>query len=254
MLQKDLQGIGLSNKEAKAYLATLELGETTISRIARKSGINRTTTYLAISELKEKGLISTIKKGGKSFFYAESPKKLEEKEKEKLVNLGEMMPELMSLANLIDKKPKIRYFEGLDGVREIYRDTLLYPSKEVLAWVPASYSGYDPNFFKYFEQYITKRLEKRILVRAIVRDSEMVRKYTNDDQKQLRVSKFSKSENFNLKIEIDIYGNDKVGILSFKDEMGVIIESKDIHDSLKSIFEMQWESLPDKNNNYQGEE
>lgn len=243
MLQKDLQGIGLSNKEAKAYLATLELGETTISRIARKSGINRTTTYLAVEALKEKGLISTIKKGGKSFFYAESPKKLEEKEREKLASLGEMMPELMSLANLIDKKPKIRYFEGMDGAREIYRDTLIYPGKEILAWVPSSYSGGDPNFFKHFEQYISKRLQKRILVRAIVSDSDMIRRYVSNDREQLRVSKFSKSDKFNLKIEINVYGNDKVGILSFKDGMGVIIESKDIHDSLKSIFEMQWESL-----------
>ena len=51
-----LQDAGLSETEAKIYLAALELGQTSVSRIARKSGIKRTTIYLSLENLMEKGL------------------------------------------------------------------------------------------------------------------------------------------------------------------------------------------------------
>ena len=77
MLQKDLQKIGLSEAESKVYLAALELGETNIGRLAKKSGIKRTTTYLVVDTLKEKGLLSSLKKKNKVFFYADDPRALQ---------------------------------------------------------------------------------------------------------------------------------------------------------------------------------
>ena len=64
MLHKQLQDAGLNETEAKIYLATLELGETNVGRIADKSGIKRTTIYLSLENLIKKGLISMIKKRG----------------------------------------------------------------------------------------------------------------------------------------------------------------------------------------------
>jgi sugar-specific transcriptional regulator TrmB len=68
--------LDLSEKEAKVYIASLELGLSTIQEIAGKSQISRSTTYEVIESLMEKGLMSALTKGKKKYFSAESPEKL----------------------------------------------------------------------------------------------------------------------------------------------------------------------------------
>ena len=51
-MEEKLEQIGLDPKEAKVYLAMLELGETTVARIAQKSKIKRTTAYDLVDSLK----------------------------------------------------------------------------------------------------------------------------------------------------------------------------------------------------------
>ncbi len=107
MLNKELEKIGLNKKEAKVYLACLELFESTIGQISRKSGVKRTTVYDVVDSLKKKGLLSSLSKNQRTYYYAENPKKLERSLDEKKQILENAMPELMSLANMLDKKPKI---------------------------------------------------------------------------------------------------------------------------------------------------
>ena len=51
-----LQNYGFSEKEAKVYLTTLELGSSPASSIARRSEINRATVYTLLEELKKRGM------------------------------------------------------------------------------------------------------------------------------------------------------------------------------------------------------
>ncbi|MFZ2882675.1 MAG: helix-turn-helix domain-containing protein, partial [Candidatus Moraniibacteriota bacterium] len=117
MLLEKLQIAGLSEKEAKVYVAVLELGEATIAEITKKSKIKRSTIYDILNTLKEKGIISQTRLNKRPIFLAENPKKMLEKLEEKKRGLEEAVPELLSIMNLLDKKPKIRYFEGIEGVR-----------------------------------------------------------------------------------------------------------------------------------------
>lgn len=242
-LKKDLLDAGLSENESAVYLATLELGETIVSRIAKKAGIKRTTTYLVIESLKQKGLIMPIKKNKKSLFYAEDPRKLIEILERRKENLGKIMPQLLAFTNLIDKKPEIRYFEGVDGIKEIYRDSLKFPGQEMLTWYSDTYvTHFDENYF--YDDYMPKRVAKKISVRAILPDNAAIRKLIQYDQQQLRRSKVVSSDTLQMSIELNMYGGGKVGIVSYEEQFALIIESKKIHDSLKSIFEMLWQQLP----------
>ena len=76
MLEKELQQLGLSDKEAKTYLASLELGPVSVQEIAKKSGLKRPTVYFAIEQLIKMGLMSSFEKGKKRYFSAESPERL----------------------------------------------------------------------------------------------------------------------------------------------------------------------------------
>ncbi|MEK7511852.1 MAG: helix-turn-helix domain-containing protein, partial [Patescibacteria group bacterium] len=78
MLIKELQKIGLSDKEAKVYLAVLGLGKASVQTIAAKAGVNRATTYSVLGTLKEKGLCSTFQKVKKTFYVVSSPDYLKE--------------------------------------------------------------------------------------------------------------------------------------------------------------------------------
>ncbi len=72
-----LKAAGLSDNEAKVYLAMLELGPAPVQEIAAKAGVNRPTAYVQIEALKKKHLASTQARGKKTFFIAETPENLE---------------------------------------------------------------------------------------------------------------------------------------------------------------------------------
>lgn len=242
MLEKELLKAGFSDKEARVYLASLELGETSIGRLAKKSGVKRTTVYLAIESLKEKGYISSIKKRNKTVFFAEDPRKLHELMEDNKKSIDKIIPELLSFSNSIDKKPKIRYFEGKEGIKEIYKETLKYPNQEMCSWFSESAYNFDEKFFSDF--YWAERTKKRIWVRAIVPDNKKTREMIEkNDQKYIRKSKLVKSEKFKMPVDITLYSDNQVGLFSYEEELGVIIESKKIQESLKSIFEVMWELL-----------
>ena len=119
-------------------MAVLELGEGNIQDISKKSGVKRTTVYDILNSLKEKKLISSINKGKKAVFSAEDPRKLDGQLDEKKETLKKILPELLSITNLLDKKPTIKFYEGDEGIKEVYKDTLNYPDQELVAWVTAA--------------------------------------------------------------------------------------------------------------------
>ena len=248
-LQKDLLDAGLTENEAAIYLAALELGETIVSRLAKKAGIKRTTAYLVIESLKEKGLITSVKKNKVSVFFAEDPHKLHAMLEQRKEKIDKIMPQLLAFSNLIDKKPEIRYFEGKDGIKEIYYDSLKYSNQEILTWYSETYSAHFGEEF-FIEDYVPRRVKKKIPVRAILSDSEIIRNWIQNDQQHLRKTKLISQDTYPISIELNIYGNNKVGVVSHEEQFGLIIESQKIHDSLKSIFELVWNLLPEENHEH----
>ncbi|MFA5986731.1 MAG: helix-turn-helix domain-containing protein [Parcubacteria group bacterium] len=239
MLYKQLSDAGLTETEAKIYLAALELGEASVSRIATKSDIKRTTVYLSLENLMKKGLMSAIKKGGKIHYFSEDPRNLERVMDERKKHISDLMPQLLSFANFIDKKPTIRYFEETAGIKEVLKDALNYPKKEICVMYYDAYtSNFDEDFFS--EYFIPERIKKRISVRKLLPQSEKLSPFDKTNSEFLQKSRCLSTDIFNIEIEIMIYGSDKVSILSFEEKFALIIESRKIHASLKSIFETMW--------------
>lgn len=244
MLKQDLKVIGLDDSEASAYLALLELDEASIAQIAEKAKLKRPTTYLIVESLREKGLVSMVKRKKKTLFLAEDPRKILDMLEERKQKMNRIMPELLSFANVLDKKPGIRYFEGWEGIKTVYRDTLNYPGQEFQTFFSEVFlTHFDEKFFTEF--YYDQRLQKRIFVRAILPDNANTREVVSHDQEQLRKTKLAPAGMFHLDIEINTYGKDRVGIISPKEDFALIIESKKIHDSLQSLFELVWSFLPE---------
>ena len=113
MLFQDLQQFGLSEKEARVYMALLEIGEASIGLITKKSGVKRTTVYDVIEELKVSSLVGMIKKEKKTLYFAEDPRSLEGKLEERKESLKRMLPELLSIANFKNQTSKLATFKAL---------------------------------------------------------------------------------------------------------------------------------------------
>jgi len=70
-----LKKLGLTEYEAKAYVAIVELGEAEAYEIARKSGVPRTRIYDILSRLENAGLIQRIKESRPAVYSAISPER-----------------------------------------------------------------------------------------------------------------------------------------------------------------------------------
>lgn len=118
-----LMALGLAPKEADVYLAMLELGPTNIQAVAEKASVNRSTTYVQLETLMEKGLASSYDRMGKTYYVAEHPDKLQSLVGKRLVDaeaakrqVEDGLPKLKAIFNVIQNKPAVRFLEGGEGV------------------------------------------------------------------------------------------------------------------------------------------
>lgn len=245
MIINQLQKLDLTKNEAKVYLALLELGETSVIRIGQKTNLKRTTVYGLIDNLKKKGYLEVFKKGNKNSYVAKDPQEIVNKLKQKQQIADDLLPELLSVANFIDKKPKIKFFEGKQSIQEIHNDILKYPNQEYVAWMSELLfvQHYDRDYwYKYFAP---ERKKRKIWYRAILPKNEKTENFQKEDKENLRQTKVDNSSEHEIKVNIIIYGKNKIAILSTDDMIGLILESEKIHITMKTIFEVYWKSLSD---------
>jgi HTH-type transcriptional regulator, sugar sensing transcriptional regulator len=233
---------GLSANESKVFLVLLELGRGTVTQITRKAGLNRTTGYDILDNLVTKGLASISGKEPKQEYIAESPDKiifLLEKEiddkKEKLGELKRILPEMKSLHNVAGR-PKVRFYEGVQGLKDVYEDTLT-SSEPIRAY--ASVDDMHTGLPNYFPEYYQRRAGKGIDIRAIIPDTPIGRERKRLDSKEKRETALVPKDKFDFTPEINIYDN-KVMIASWREKLGIIIESAEIADAMKKIYELAW--------------
>lgn len=239
----ELVDLGLSEEESKVYLATLELGGSYVSTIAKKAGVNRVACYHTLDNLLSKQLISTIKKNNMKYFFVESPQLLVNQLEQKFEHAKNILPELLSITNAMAYKPKIQYFEGLEDIKRIFEDTL--ETKELLGYTNlADLPNVIPE--KYLKEYTAKKAKKKIKTRMLSPISKKALRYLDsyypkDFDRNLVEILFVNPKQFLFEYEINIYG-DKVSIVSLNpDELiGLIIESPIYAKTQRGIFNLAW--------------
>jgi sugar-specific transcriptional regulator TrmB len=239
---KSLQKLGFNQHEQDVYFALLQLEKATANEIAYKAKTKRPTTYDILYRLRQQGFIAETYENKKRYFIANPPENLLEIIESRKRELKDDLPELLGIFNTKARKPKVEYFEGLDGIIQLYEDTLgvLEKGDELLAYV----GNYEiPELDKYMHDYVIRRAKKGIRARGIAENKPGIKEFTRENKAQLRVTKLVSESEYNLKNEINIYAN-KVFIISFKPELfGVLIESKEVADTQRAIFEMAWRGI-----------
>lgn len=241
-LIKSLKYIGFSNKEVSVYLALLELGKGTVTEISRKAGINRPTGYHILASLSSKELVKISGKEPKQEYVAESPDQIEKilqkkvEENQKFINEAKkIIPELKSIHNIKDR-PKVFFYEKSEGLKRVYEDTLTsHEPIRAYATVDDMHKGLS----NYFPEYYRRRARAGISIRAIIPKTEIGIERSTHNKEELREIEFVPADKYYFSPEINIYDN-KVMIASWKEKLGIIIESQEISDAMKKIFELAW--------------
>ncbi len=240
-LELYLISAGLSKKEAMIYLYLLEKGPVKATTIFQNLKMKKGNTYALLDKLLGKGFI--IKKG--ITFLPQPPVSilalLDEKAKtiaNSLVNFKILLPQLNSMYKLALGKPTIRYFEGEEGIKEVFED--IYAPKADAVYGCVDLEKVDEIFPKYItNKLIPKRTKNKLKAISLIADSPQAQEIAKKDPEQLRETILVNKLKYPIPAEIDVY-EDKIAMLTFQkgEFIGLIIENQDLADTLRSIFKL----------------
>lgn len=246
-IQKSLVAAGVSARAAGVYLASLQLGESTMTQIAKAANQKRSTTYLLVDELLMRGFMSSSKKAKKTYYNAEHPQRILQTLRNREREFEKLMPDLEALYYTPSDKPRIRVYESLEAMVKVYDE--MYASIE---------AGREALFFTAIgdlESVIPDALSGFI---TMVRDSTKdyrIRELNYGDERGMRYLEETKNfrgknhfirnldpEKFPFFNTDTLIFENKVCIFSFKkDVFTIVIENQQIADTHRAMFNAAWE-------------
>lgn len=240
MIEHILMENGFTDKEAKVYVGVLKMGEGTIAQIAAASRIKRTTVYSLVDGLKARGIISLNKRRGIQYVSPLSPSILIQRFKNASDRAEAKLPELLDMAYHSPLKPRMQFFEGKEGVKEILKQfsQSLTPSMGF-----TDYSKMPEQLLQFIrKEVVPERRKHKNRARFLLPDNDINRAVQQDDERYFtehRVTAFPLAEN---PIELLLFEESKVAFISFtKEELfGLVIDSKAIYQTLHNIFLLIW--------------
>lgn len=133
-LIETLSEIGLTDEEAKVYLAALSVGTNPASTIARACDLKRETCNYTLKKLVSKGLVSTVFREWATFYTPEPPEKLVTIAESRLLTISRTVPLLNQMMNQKwNKQAKVKMYQGTSGIETVMEDVLKAPG-EALAY------------------------------------------------------------------------------------------------------------------------
>lgn len=253
-IAENLGKLGLQPNEAKVYLALLELGQGTVSDISKIAQINRTTGYDILERLSLYGLSGRTTIGSKKTMYiAEPPARLKQylenkktQAESRLERVNEVLGDLQGVYKK-GGKPVIKFFEGREGIENIYWHTLeakslIYSILDLKQWLAEDYDQFG-------KDYVKERYKRGVKEKALVVKNEAGLEFYRTTYKEraiyLRDTEYrwlKEPLGFSPATEVNIYNDVVMGVLFKPGENAAFeIQNPSFANSLKIIFEMAWE-------------
>ncbi len=239
-----LASVGLDEKESQLYVSGLQLGTAPASDYAKATNLNRITVYNVLESLVHKGYFTVVRKARAKWYAPVAPEYLALEARKNVEALDRALPELRSLQGSQFRKPHVRYYEGWEGLRRVYEDTLTAETELLNFANSAAVRSFWP---EYDLEYVNERVKRGIRLRGIAPNDTVGRQVHGEDESKLREIRLVPSADVDFTNEINIYDH-KVAICSFTDSgsrndqgvFAVIIESKEVAKTQRQIFEMAW--------------
>lgn len=243
-LSEQLKSLDLTKSEIAVYLQLLESGVSTPPQIAKITGIARTNTYNILGSLIQKGLVEEGVDGKRKAYFARDPQALLDSLDRKKRTMEQLLPDLRALHVTQKNKPKIRFYDGWESVKEIYRQAT--HSKEILAIGSTKrLVDLDADFFAEFE---TTLKERNVILRDILTPAsrEIAERTTKPTLKGLYEYAYLPSNVDDTLTDILVW-DDNVALMALDAPIfGTVITNPHIAQSFRTIGNTLLHSLRDQ--------
>lgn len=237
-LRTAIEQLGYSPNETTVYLAALELGGSSVTEIAAKVKMPRTSVTLIVEALHKKGLMNAYLERRRKVWAAENPEKLLINLREREAALKVVLPELQSLRHDTGVKPTVRTYSSVTEIQQIMNDIIdtKHNFSAIVAW-----DDWVRVLGKaYVDDFIESRYRHFLKVRLLTPRTKLSIGLKERDQEELRTTHFL-PDSIAINNSNFLYAN-KVAIISLnpKRPVGILIEDRDIHHTMEVLFESLW--------------
>ncbi|MEK7158275.1 MAG: helix-turn-helix domain-containing protein [Patescibacteria group bacterium] len=246
MVIPTLKQLGLSDKEARVYLALLARGQASIRMLAQETKVNRGTTHDILKSLMVQGLISTTSRAGRNYYLAEHPQKLGAVIRQRISDLEQaredvekILPELHAMMAAEQEAPVVKYFEGLNGIRSILEDVLeTVGLTEDLTYFAYSVANIRHVMLEAYPTFSQERIRRGIQVKVIAL-GEGGQLVGLDERKWLPQQ--TNAPTYQLLYQHKVAS---IALNSTEEPFSILIEHRDIAQMQQRIFAHLWSLLP----------
>ncbi|HSW78806.1 MAG TPA: helix-turn-helix domain-containing protein [Candidatus Babeliales bacterium] len=242
MNAETLKQFGLTNSQAKSYIALIKAGSLTPPQLAGRIKESRTAAYMSLAKLEEIGLATKEGDAKKATYSPANPSALEKfiAQKRKEVSSAEdlyrsSLPQLLTYYYSNRGEPGVRFYQGKEGLTKIYEDHLRTGKDVYFIRTPADEEYFGDVLYKYMQKRSKAGINAHGLAPAFPSAIDWAKQ---NDTELKRDMAWYPPKSYTAPVEISIYG-DKVSLISFGEEaIGTIIESPQIAQALRQVFEM----------------
>ena len=241
-LIRGLIALGLTEIEGRFYLAALELGQASVRDIASKAGITRTNAYDVYARLLDQKLVTGLANGnGRAILVtAEPPEHLRSMFEQRRQRLHDLLPDLESLHISSRSKPRVRFYQGVDGIKVVMEETLGCRSKE-LRGILSMRDLYQVLGRAWMDEMVRRRIEAGVSLRVIRLSGSDLHPFWHECQRDLRELRFAPAD-FKFSMTTYIY-DEKVAFISSQHEnFAMTIESAEFVTMQTHLFEVLWQA------------
>ena len=233
-----LRQLGFSDIAEQIYLTLLKKGSCSIAELAQLTGKHRPIIYKTLPELTSVNLASKLSKGKRTLYKAESPVNLSILSKRQTEAVNAAIPKLLYIFQNKDKKPKVSFFEGKEGIMTVYENLIASTKKG-----EAIYRYESPKDYKENKRYYPSLYWKRAGASGDI-DKYVITNQKTHQKRHLNLNRFSKAVNILFEDNItEIIGKGKVIFIDYDTETAIVIENERFADFQKSIYKMFFEKL-----------
>ncbi len=253
MLDKILKNIDIPANAQRVYTCLLQHGSMPARLLAEKINMPRPTVYDALTSLVNVGLVISRDEGGKSIFSTNDPNVIDLIIDQRIDNLTKSKEELQAIIPQLKEhdqstEPKIRFFSGKEGIKEIFNDILWYKNIETYTVWPMN-EMIDLLGEEYLAWHNKRRTERKISLKAIRKSGEKEDfakfPYLSGDKVNLRQLRYT-PKNIDFKMSYWVYADKVTFVSTGPHPFGFIVHSSEFSSMQKINFDLLWSVSKDK--------
>lgn len=238
MLQKNLQKLGLSENEAKVYLALLSIGFCTTGPIIKKTGLHRNIVYETLNKLLNRGLVSLSIQKGKKHFRVLSPAKILQQEKNQFDLAQEIVPTLIKMQKT--EKQEVILYEGVEGFKNAHLDAIGQMKNNGTIYVLIAggdkWTAIMKDALKKFDHI---RIKQKVNIKIVALENQ--RKSMSEQAKRTLFEARFLKKSFENPADTAIYGDVTLIMVYGNPVFAIMIKNPQIAKSFQQYFNIFWE-------------